>query len=222
MQKIIFILVLLTLSTSFTSEDEFFIDFFPEISTNKSCEGVEVITNIVINTTSTEKIKIHSFEFGNNELLITINDKEFSSNDTISLNDTEDLEFKVKFKIPKNKTNNFIKFKTNLKGFLENKIKINYGEYIIPYEAIKERKEQVINISETCQDSIKMIFPFGGTISSVSLYKDSISTNKSLKSVSYSYGGTENFLMFSRSHIGQYFVDFNSCHWGNSFWLIIK
>jgi hypothetical protein len=206
--------------SSFDYGDPFW--FTTIISTVQNCEGDELTAKIEMNTDLKKKIKLHSFEFEGGDFTILRYGRELNKADGFYLKGGKVSEFEVKFKIPSNIENSSIKFKTDFIQFLENAIKVDYGKFTISYDDIKNGKEQIVNISESCEDSLKISFPYGGSVSSVSLYKDSISTKKPYKSISYSHGEDNNSLTFSKSDIGRYYINFSSCWWENKFWLTIE
>lgn len=161
-----------------------------------------------------------------------VNGKKLDPTRPLYLNKRKPLQCKLTFKRNLDKNQSEFTFQTHHKEFLKNKIKINYGVYSITHEPIKEGREVIVNFSQSCNDSIRVYFPYGGTVSSVSLKKDKDSTSikPPLRTISYMIGfredyekeGEKNYFTFSRSDIGKYYVNFSSCHWGNNFWLTIK
>ena len=92
----------------------------------------------------------------------------------------------------------------------------------IPINDIKKGKSQVISITKLGIDSIAILFPAGGTQTSISLYKSKKSTDP-LRYIGFAFEDDESNLMcFSKSDIGKYYVRLTSCHWRNGFFLTIK
>jgi len=221
-KNITFIFISFLLLSSFISNNDTHLWFPHELGVIQNCEGQEVSIKFNISTDTKKKIKLHSFEFNNNDYTVMIDNKKVDKNDTLYVNKKNSLELTLKYSISNLEKPKYLKFKTNLPDYLENFIKISHGKHIISSEEIDERKEQIINVSESCDDSIIVHFPFGGTISTVSLYKDSLSSKPPLKSISYGMINYENYMKFSKAEIGRYYVRFSSCHWGNNFWLVVK
>ena len=221
-KNITFIFISFLLLSSFISNDDTHLWFPRQLEVIQNCEGQEVSIKFNISTDSKEKIKLHSFEFNNNDYTIMIDNKKVNENDTLYVNKKNSLELTLKYNISNLEEPKYLNFKTNQSNYLENFIKINHGNQIISSTEIKDGKEQVINVSESCNDSITVHFPHGGTITTVSLYKDSLSSKYPIKSISYEMMNYENYIKFSKAEIGRYYVRFGSCHWGNEFWLVVK
>ena len=139
--------------------------------------------------------------------------------DTLFLSESNPLEFEIQYERKFNKFQDILSFKTDKE---ENLININYGEYNITSEAIRNGNNQVFNFVKSCNDSLVIHFPYGGTVSGVRLFKDSIVSNLPCKSLFYGFMDKKNYLKFSKRNIGRYYVRFNACHWGNNFWLTIE
>jgi hypothetical protein len=209
------------LFTSFKPKDEVYIWFPNEVGVVQTCNGQEAEIIIEITTESNKKINVHSFALDKSTFTIYKDNVVFKETDTLILTKKSPVKLKVKYKISTEKATKFT-FKTNIKKYLNNQVNIFYGQHIITSKDIRESKEQFINLTESCQDSIMVFFPFGGTISSATLYNDSSSTKKEFKSVTYGLMEEGNSITFTKADLGRYFVDFGSCHWGGEFWLTIK
>ncbi|MCB9261652.1 MAG: hypothetical protein H6607_04690 [Flavobacteriales bacterium] len=220
--KILTVILTFLLLTSFKPKDEVYILFPDEVGVVQTCIGQEVEIEIKITTESVKKIKVHSFSLDQFDFSFLKDNKILTQTDTIFLSKNSPITLKVKFKIQSSDKPNSFSFKTNLDKYSTNQIKLSYGQYLVTTNDIREGKEQFINVSESCQDSIKVIFPYGGTVSSATLYSDSTSTKKEFKSVSYGIMDEGNFITFTKTDKGRYYVDFGSCHWGGEFWLTIK
>lgn len=220
--KILTVILTFIFLTSFRSKDEVYIWFPREVGIVQTCNGQEVEIEIEINTESEKKIKIHSFTLDQSEFLIFNDNKPLIQTDTTFLSKTSPLRLRVKYKLQSSEKPTSFSFKTNLGKYLNNQIKLNYGQYLVTTSDIRAGKEQFINVSESCQDSIKVSFPYGGTVSDATLYSDSTESKKELKSVSYQFRGDGNFIYFTRADIGRYYVAFVSCHWEGEFWLTIR
>ena len=219
--KILALVFSILLFTSFKPKNELYIAYPYEIGVIQTCIGQEVEIQIEITTESTKKIKVHSFALDKSIFKIYKDNKIFKAKDTLLLKKNSPIKLKVKYKIVTYKDTKFT-FKTNQNKYLNNHINIFYGQHIITTKDIRGGKEQFINVTESCQDSIKVFFPHGGTVSSATLYNDSSQSKKEFKSVSYGIMDEENFITFTKADLGRYFVDFGACHWGGEFWLTIK
>lgn len=220
--KILTVIFSILLLTSFKEQDREYIFYPYEVGVVQTCNGQEVEVLIELTTESIKKIKVHSFALDKFDFSIFVDNKSIMQTDTLFLSKNSPLILKVKYKIQSSDMPTSFSFKSNLEMYLNNKIKLSYGQYLVTTSDIKAGKELFINVSESCQDSIKVSFPFGGTISGVTLYSDAAQTKKVFKSLSYRIGGDGNFINFSKADTGRYYVDFGSCHWGGKFWLTIK
>ena len=222
MKLIIRLIAIVILLTSFIEKKEISLWYPHSVTTLMNCDEREMSMEFVIKTDSRKKIEVHSFEFGDNDFVFMINGKKMNPSEKIFINKRKSLVCKLIYKRTLNKKQEEFTFKTNQKEYMKNCIKIVYGAYDITHNPIREGKEQVVNFTQSCNDSIRVYFPYGGTISGASLYKDSISIGSPYKNVSYGIGDENNYLKFSRNDIGRYYVRYGACHWGNNFWLTIK
>ena len=220
--KLLTVILTFLFLTSFKPKDEVYIRFPYEVGIVQTCIGQDVEIKIEITTESLKKIKVHSYALDQFDFIILKDNQPLARTDTTFLSKNSPLTLKVRYKIQSSSKPMSFSFKTNLDKYLNNKINLSYGQYLVTTSDIRTGKEQLINISESCQDTIKVIFPYGGTVSSATLYSDTTSTKKEFKSVSYHVGGDENFINFSKSDIGRYYVEFGSCYWRGEFWLTIK
>lgn len=98
-----------------------------------------------------------------------------------------------------------------------------WNEVTVSREEIKEHKNIVIDLDKFKCDSVKIIFPKGGTVSSVALFKDSIMDWKTVyKGVSFGISDTLNYIYVSKKDTGTYYASFGSCHWGSDFKITVK
>jgi len=222
MKEIIYFILILIITKSFVVKDEIYIWFPSEIGIIQNCEEDEVRVKFELKTDSRKKVAVHSFEFDTTDFTLVINGKEVSKSGTFYLNKKHPIKVEIKYRRLASKQQENFKFRTNQSGYLENVIKIKYGKHMITSESVRNGKDQILDFTESCNDSLTVHFPYGGTISGVSLYKDSASLESPYKSVSYGIGDEKNYLKFSKADIGRYYVRFGACHWGNEFWLTIK
>jgi len=219
--KILKLAFFILLFTSFKQKDEVYIWFPNDVGVVQTCNGQDAEIIIEITTESNKKINVNSFALDKLAFTIYKDNVAFKETDTVILTKKSAVKLKVKYKILTEKATKFT-FKTNIKKYLNNQVNIFYGQHIITAKDIQKSKEQFINLTESCQDSIMVFFPFGGTISSATLYNDSSLTKTEFKSVSYGIMEEGNSITFTKADLGRYFVDYGSCHWGGEFWLTIK
>jgi hypothetical protein len=220
--KILTVILTFLFLTSFKPKDEVYIWFPDEVGVVQTCIGQDVEIKIEITTESVKKINVHSFALGQFDFSLFKDNKPLTLTDTTFLSKNSPLTLKVKYKIQSSDKPTTFSFKTNLDKYSTNQIKLSYGQYMVTTSDIRSGKEQFINVTESCQDSIKVFFPYGGTVSGATLYSDTTQTKKEFKSLSYGIMEEGNFLTFTKADVGRYFVDFGSCHWGGEFWLTIK
>jgi len=219
----ILLIVSILILTSFKKVKKDVWIWFPrEIGIMENCIGHDVETIVEIKTDSRKKIKIHSFKLGLQDFYLSIGNQSIHRSDTLILIRKQSIFLKLRYTIKTKSDYNLFSFKTNNEKYLENVIKLNYGIYKIKSEEIKQKKEHIINISNNCKDNFKLAFPYGGSVSSVAIYRDSSIIKKPLKTTSYMIGEKNNFIELSKSEIGRYYVDFGACHWRSNFWMTLK
>lgn len=220
--KLLTVVFSILLLTSFKKKEEVYIWYPRTIAVVQDCNGQEVELVVAITTESLKKISVHSFSLHESDFTIYKNNEVFSASDTLTLSKNSPLTLKVKYTLQSSNKPETFAFKTNIDAYSNNQIKLGYGQYSISANDIKDGKEQTINVTESCRDSIKVFFPYGGTISGATLYSDSTRSTREFKSVSYEMMQEGNYLTFTKADVGRYFVDYGSCHWGGEFWLTIK
>ena len=98
----------------------------------------------------------------------------------------------------------------------------NAQKVVIPISEIQKGKTQVIKISTVGLDSVALIFPSGGTQTSVALYKTK-NSDDFIKIIGFQdEDGESNRMMLYKSEVGKYYIKFHSCHWGKIFRLLIE
>jgi hypothetical protein len=181
--------------------------------------------SVPITTNSKNVVKLYSFKPDSNEYILLYNGKEVQEGDTISLTETKPALFTVKFeKIPKNQDSLYFSLETSLDSNVILKkidIPLLFKKYKISQNEIGPEKDQTVELSQSCLDSINVYFPYGGTETNISLY-DPQNLQKPIKSIWYQVFSEKNYMTFSRKDIGRYFVRLASCWWGAGFWLTIK
>lgn len=222
MKHLIYLIFILILMTSFVKEAENSIWFPHEIGIIENCEENEILMKFDLETNSKKKIQVHTLQFNNQNFTLIVNGVKRSLKETLFISSQTPLHIEIKYKRTYNTSQGIFRFKTSKEEYLENNINIKYGAYNITSESVRNGKECVINYTKNCNDSLTIHFPYGGTISGATLYKDSIKLDIPYKSISYGMMDEKNYLKFSKADIGSYYVRFGACHWGNEFWLTIK
>jgi len=179
-----------------------------------------------ITTNSKETVKLFSFNTNSSKFSLFYNGKKVNTQDTISLTASKPAVFKVKFEsLPQNQDSLFISFETSIDSmeiFKKGTINLLFNYFIISRYPFNEEKNYVVELSKSCLDSIRVYFPFGGTETSISLYK-SQNEKRSLRSVWYQLGDNDkNYITFYKKDIGRYYIRQASCWTADSYWLTIK
>ena len=222
MKNILYSIPILIVLMSFLKKDEVYIQFPNEIGIIENCGENETSIKFNLETDSKKKIQIHNFNFNNQNFTLVVNGEKKYITDTLYVSKKNPLCIEIKFIRSLNSDQDDIRFKTNENKYQYNKIRIKYGEYNINSESVRNGEEQIFNFTESCNDSLIIHFPYGGTVSGVSIFKDSTKLDSPIKSVSYGIMQEKNYLKFSKEEKDRYYVRFVACHWGNEFWLTIK
>jgi hypothetical protein len=191
------------------------------------CNTKPIVNNISFTTNSKEVVGLYSFKSNSNEFILLYNGKQVQKKDTISLSEAQPAIFEVKFDvIPRYQDSLFVSFETTIDGskiFKKGIIQLHFKKYVITKDEISTQKEQVLELSKSCLDSIRVYFPYGGTETNISLHNNPNDTQEPIKSIWYQFGSIEkNYITFSKKDIGKYYVRLASCWWGAGFWLTIK
>jgi hypothetical protein len=194
------------------------IDCPSQIGITENCENQTISKEIILTTNSTSPIKIYDF-IGKPKIIL--NDIKVLNTDTLLLSKKQPIKFNVEI-INNNlqeRKNSFITFKTNHPVHKRKTIRFIPKTLILNTKIIQEGKDIIIEKTKECIDSLSIFFPYGGTISTVNLYKES--QNRPFKSISY--------MMFENNKIdidnintGIYKLHFSSCHWANNLNIIVK
>lgn len=92
----------------------------------------------------------------------------------------------------------------------------------ITYDQLRAQKEIEIELPKLC-DSIRLYFPAGGTVTSATLYKDSLLKNEFCSTPSFGImEDSLGFMTISSKTTGKFYLFYGSCHWGSRMWINIK
>lgn len=222
MKNIFYLIPLMIVQMSFVAKDDTYIWFPSKIGIVENCEGNEVSIKFELETDSRKKIQVHDFKFSNQDFTLIANGEKRINADKLFVSKKIPLQIEIIFKRKLSASQSLINFKTDDDNYQNNDIRIIYGEYYIDSESVRSGKEQILNFSESCNDSLTIHFPYGGTVSGAAIFKDSTELDSPVKYVSYGMLEEKNYLKFSQKEKGRYYVRFGACHWGNEFWLTIK
>ncbi len=224
--KIIFSLCILLIWQTAKSQDIIQLWYPQNLNVLPNCNLKSFEREFRITTNSTQIVNLYSFITNSIEYSLFYNDKLINERDSISLTDLSPAIIKVKFeKVPQNQDTSFILFESSIDSieiFKKGKIHLLFKEFRIPRNTSNEVKNYVVELSNSCLDSINVYFPYGGTETSISLY-NSQNEEKALRSIWYSFGENEkNYITFYKKDIGRYFIRQASCWTGDLYWLTIK
>ncbi len=146
-----------------------------------------------------------------------------NSADTINLSRDNRRKLTVAFTRDVAQTQDYFTFKTSINNVVH-RIDIRYSSILILKSQIKAKEPITIQLTESYADSLAVVFPPGGTSTSVLLLADSTNLNPQRKKLTFdgNYESLGNSLYLSKSDIGKYHVYYSSCHWGSEFELIVK
>lgn len=115
-----------------------------------------------------------------------------------------------------------IGFSSDFSKKKDNQIKLSYGEYKFETTDIKNQKSCTIDFSSSCNDTLWLNFPEGGTVTTVGLHKSELEEDIAVKELAYMLDGLDHYIPITKAEIGKYYVRYGSCWWGGEFWLTIK
>jgi hypothetical protein len=187
-----------------------------------TCRLTKISQTLKIKTSSDIPVKIYSLKFNHTEHLLLVQGKEVNVLDTFFVSKLKPLNILINLKKPQSITKELsISYVYEDRDKYQESIDLHFGDLVIRNSDIKSKKEQIIDFSKICSDSLKIYFPYGGTTSSVAVYKNA-SSNNILRHLGYLYSDPENYMVFTKADRGKYYVKFSSCYWASNFWLVIK
>jgi hypothetical protein len=111
---------------------------------------------------------------------------------------------------------------SEIKVTSEDIISISPYQFRISSQQFMDGKNLAVELSKSNLDSFIVYFPFGGTETSISVYK-SMKSKKAIHEIDYSFGDTEgSYIVFKKPYREKYFINLASCHWTGNIWLLIK
>jgi hypothetical protein len=220
--KLIPLILAIILFTSFAPKVNEVLLFPNKIGIIQSCVGDSVEFEVEIYTNSSKKIALHSFEIADTDCKFYFEGKRINKKDSIVVSSAKPITIKVEY-ILTNQKPTTLRFSSNLNKYFTNEIALSYGEYLVNADDIENEKEQIIDLSQSCKDSICIFFPSGGSVTEVSIFKIfEDSTYEEFKSTAFDFMCKKSHFVFHKSDTGTYFVNYSSCHWGGNFPLVIK
>ncbi len=187
-----------------------------------TCRLKKISKTLRIKSFSDVPIKIYSLKFNHMEHVLFAQGEEVNVLDTFFVSKLKPLDILIELKKTQIITQDLsISYVYEKENKYKESIELHFGDLLIKDNDIKLQKEQIIDFSKICSDSLRIYFPYGGTTSSVSVYK-STNSKKIFRHLGYLYGDPENYVVFTKADRGKYHIKFSSCYWGSNFWLVIK
>lgn len=217
--KILFaILLFYSCSSSRKIKETTEISYISTIGIVENCSTQEIIKEITLTTNSIIPIQVYDI---NGAFTIICNDKELTNKDTLLLSKKQVIKLNVKLNIDSlsERKSRILYFSTNHPKYKRKIIEFIPKTLILTSKDIQSGQDIIIDKTSNCIDSLSIIFPYGGTISTVNLYKEP--QNEPFKSISYMMFDN-NKIDLNNIEIGNYHLNFSSCHWGNNLRVIIK
>lgn len=227
LHKIIFS-VLLCVCTQVAKTQNIVQLWYPnEVNVLYDCNMKSFVKSIPFTTNSDEVVGLHSFKANSKKFILLYNGKQIQKEDTISLTKANSAMLTVEFKtMPKDQDSLYFGFETTINNnevFKKGEIQLLHKKYAISNHEISEQKDQIVELSTSCLDSIQVYFPYGGTETSITLHNNPNDTQAPIKSAWFQFGSIKkNYITFSKKDIGKYYVRSISCWTGSGFWLTIK
>ena len=225
MKKNMFLLAILYINficTSYnTPKRDIWIDYPNRIYVPQYCKGEKVKFEIELKTDSRREIALFDFKLPDSNYTILHNNISVLE-DTIFLNKKNPIYLNVTYDIVKKEKSNMLSFKTSSDLDKLIKIPIIYKSLSVSSSMIRDSEEVVIDLSKNCTNEMFVHFPIGGTTNSVVIYKKNEKIKRPYKSLSYVMSTEPEYRNFKTQDIGEYDVEFYSCHWSGKFPLIIK
>ena len=191
-------------------------------SVPQNCAGDTVEIKVEI-WSEAENIGLTNFFSPNKTTTFYYGSKLISKSDVFYVGAQRTVFLTVRYVIEEGKEN-WIIFNSNSKQQPDGVIKINHGEYTVPVERplLDNNTEYDVPLTSSCNDSLRVYFPYGGTITSISLNKFGAKDSADLKWISYGMHDKNNYMSFAKSDTGRYAVMLSACHWGGHFILNLK
>lgn len=180
--------------------------------------------NVTIETDSKEKTFINNLRLNNEQYCVEHNNIMVTEKDTLNLSKKKPLELKV-YQIGEEleRTPSFLEFSSSNPDFKKNRIRLHSNTVQIDSEKMRTGKIE-LEVSKFSADSVLIRFPYGGTISSATIWKNSDRKKEDIIAdiLGYEFGSNENYIVWPRKNLGKFSVFFGSCHWSADFQLILK
>ena len=186
-----------------------------QIIINEDCEGHKLTGKFKVYGPIGDSIKFYNLTSDICEMKFWQNGNEITSTDTIIMYDQKNYEIEFSFKFYKDE-DLVIQYSTE---YNQNKsIPIYTGSYYLTHKEVESGKKKIINLKENCSDSIRIYFPYGGTVTGVTVHENK-KDKEFVKSIGYGMGDETNYITFGINEVGKYYIRYAACWWGEDFWL---
>lgn len=219
----VFICGALFLLTSFTRRSiDWDISYNRVIGVPQACIGKEAVIRTKLETWSGQKIHLHSFSMREKNFSVFYNGKKMLSGDLVLLSKKDYVELEFRYIVEQTDSASVITFSTDAPENKAQQIRLNYHQYTVQHWQMKQSKPVEIDLTGGCNDSMRVYFEYGGTVSGVSMYRDSFSKREPDHHVNYGIGDIGNFIVLTPADTGMYEVRFSACHIGYDFKIHVR
>ena len=179
---------------------------------------------VMITTDSKKEIEIDGVCVNSQEYCVEYNNTRVNEIDKLIVSKKYPLELKIYFEGNELKRDFcFLEFFSSNPDFLKNRISLHINTYEILAKEMREGTVE-LEISDSSTDSVFIRFPYGGTISSATVWRNDKRTPENVAGQlgGYEIGGEHNYMVWSKDDLGEFSAHFGSCHWYADFKLILK
>lgn len=180
--------------------------------------------NVTISTNSKKAILIDGIYPNSERYCVEFDNIRVNENDVLSLAKDKPVALKIYLLNDElERTPAILHFSSSNPDYAKNKIRVQANTVDILSKDMRTGKVE-LEISNFATDSVLIRFPYGGTISSARIWKNSERNKEDLIGSlnGYEVGSKENYLVWSKNDLGAFFVNFGSCHWSADFQLVMK
>jgi hypothetical protein len=218
-----FICIALFLLTSFTGRiSGLDISYDRVLGIPQACIGNEAVIRTKVDIWSDNKIHLHSFSMREKNFKVFYNGRQLQPYDLVLLSKKDYVELEFRYIVEQTDSASVITFSTDAPENKAQQIRLNYHQYTVQRWQMMQEKPVEIDLTGGCNDSLRVYFEYGGTVSGVSMYRDSFSKREPDHYVNYGLGDIGNFIVLTPADTGMYEVRFSSCHIGYRFKLHVR
>lgn len=219
----LFFVFALFLLTSFTRRStDWDISYKRVIVVPQACVGKEAVIRTKVDIWSDNKMHLHSFSMREKNFKVFYNGRQLQPYDLVLLSKKDKVELEFRYIVEQTDSASVITFSTDAPENKAQQIRLNYHQYTVQRWQMKQEKPVEIDLTGGCNDSLRVYFEYGGTVSGVSMYRDSFSIREPDHHVNYRIGDIGNFIVLTPADTGMYEVRFSACHVGYDFKIHVR